>query len=100
MARYYEEEALIEALKSELLKHFSDSYVYSAINLFRKVLDNAPTTNITPKSETSNALLDLKRQVHDKAVYPYGYGFRSYITLREFDAILNNILMKYSEEKK
>ncbi len=51
-------------------------------------------------NDISNALLDLKRQVHDKAVYPYGHGIRSYITLREFDAILNNVLMKYSEEKK
>ena len=47
-----------------------------------------------------DALLDLKRQIHDKAVYPHLSGISPYISLKVFDAILNNTIKKYSEDKK
>ena len=40
-----------------------------------------------------DALLDLKRQIHDKAVYPSkSAGISPYISLKVFDAILQNYL--------
>ena len=42
-------------------------------------------------------LSDLKKAVHDKAVYPHipdGYDF---VNVKVFDAVLNNVLIKYTE---
>lgn len=44
-------------------------------------------------------LLDLKREIHDKAVYPYGADTYSHVNLKVFDAVLNNHINKYTEEK-
>lgn len=41
---------------------------------------------------TRNILHHLKRQIHDKAVYPHNAGIDAYITLKAFDAILQNYL--------
>ena len=36
-------------------------------------------------------LSDLKKEIHEKAVYPQCRDIPAYITLREFDAIIANI---------
>ncbi len=51
MARYYEEETLFQSAKDELLKYFSDSFVYTSAELFHKVLANTPAADVVPKSE-------------------------------------------------
>lgn len=59
-----------------------------------------PTADVAPKSEVVKILFDLKRQIHDKAVRPHSAGIDAYISLKVFDAVLQNIINKYTEEKK
>ncbi len=44
---------------------------------------------------TRDVLLDLKREIHNNAVYPHGYEVAPYITVKVFDAVLNNFIKKY-----
>lgn len=42
-------------------------------------------------------LLDLKREIHEKAIYPLGRDINSFVNLKVFDAVLNNIINKYTK---
>ena len=42
-------------------------------------------------------LLDLKREIHEKAIYPLGRDINSFVNLKVFDAVLNNIISKYTK---
>ena len=48
---------------------------------FRQMYDN-----------TRNLLLHLKREVHEKAVYPSVQGIDPYISLKVFDALINKLI--------
>jgi hypothetical protein len=48
-------------------------------------------------NETCKALLELKKQVHDHAVYTNSQDIPNYINLKVFDAILNNQIKRYAE---
>lgn len=90
MARYYEEETLFQSAKDELLKYFSDSFVYTSAELFHKVLANTPTADVVPKSEVEKFAEEIKLEFY-----------------REFDEIIPSIMAdkiddlvkKYTEEK-
>ncbi len=56
-------------------------------------LDNAK------REVTREILADLKRRIHDKAIYPKAIGVYSFINIKVFDAVLNNVLIKYTEGK-
>lgn len=43
-------------------------------------------------NEISKALLELKKQVHDHAVYTNSQDIPNYVNLKVFDAILQNYL--------
>ena len=47
------------------------------------------------KEGVRDALFALKREIHDKAVYPHSQEVQSFIGLREFDAILQTYINKY-----
>ncbi len=52
-----------------------------------------PAADVAPKSEVAkNVLLELKKQIHDKAVYTNSQDIPNYINLKVFDAILQNYL--------
>ena len=40
----------------------------------------------------TNALLELKRQIHDHAIYPHGAGINPCISLKLVDAIIQDAL--------
>ena len=48
-------------------------------------------------NETCKALLELKKQVHDHAVYTNSQDVANYVQLKVFDAVLNNVIKKYTE---
>lgn len=50
-------------------------------------------------SKAQDVILDLKKEIHDKAVYPRGLGVRPYITVAAFDAIINNKIEEIRNEK-
>lgn len=61
------------------VEHFCDKYM--------------PTADVAPKSEVAKeVLLELKKQVHDKAVYINSQDIPNYINLKVFDAILQNYI--------
>lgn len=74
MARYYEEETLFQSAKDELLKYFSDSFVYTSAELFHKVLANTPTADVAPKSEVKEAEAEIERLKHILDCYALQYG--------------------------
>ena len=44
-------------------------------------------------------LFELKRQIHDKAEYPHAIEAYPFVSLKVFDAVLNNLLKKYEGRK-
>lgn len=56
--------------------------------------------DVVPKSEVIGALSDVKRQIHEKAIYPHGAGIKPYISLNEIDAILVREIEKINGERK
>lgn len=45
-----------------------------------------------PVVDMTKVLSDLKRQIHDKAVYPNCHGVEPYISLKVFDAVINKLI--------
>ena len=57
-----------------------------------------PIADVAPKSEVAKkVLLELKKQIHDKAVYTNSQDIPNYIHLKVFDAVLNNCIKQYAE---
>lgn len=56
------------------------------------VIDMQPAADVVPKSELEHILSDLKKQIHDKAVYPNCHGVDPYISLKVFDAVINKLI--------
>ena len=48
--------------------------------------------DVVPKNEVANILSDLKKEIHDKAVYPNCHGVEPYISLKVFDAVINKLI--------
>ena len=46
------------------------------------------------KNAIQEALINLRRQIHDHAIYPHGAGINPYISLRVVDAIIQDALKK------
>lgn len=46
------------------------------------------------QSEVVKTLSDIKRQIHEKAIYPHGSGIDPYISLKVVDAIIQDALKK------
>ncbi len=88
MARYIDADALLSRLP--------DALPYKAS--VKRVLMQAPEADVAPKSEVAKeVLLDLKTAVHNKAVYPNCQGDYAFINLKVFNAVLQNVLKKYTE---
>lgn len=51
--------------------------------------------------KVKDALLDIKRKIHDAAVYPQGVGggVKPYITPKVVDAIINNKIEEIKNER-
>ena len=55
--------------------------------------DNFMTADVAPKTEAAkNALFELKKLIHNKAVYTNSQDIPNYIQLKVFDAILQNYI--------
>ena len=82
----------------EQAKYFGkDKEVYITIKNNTACKFFNPTADVAPKSEVAKELLsDLKKAVHDKAVYPHNEEF-AFINLRVFDTVIQSYLKKYAE---
>lgn len=49
-------------------------------------------TSETRKLKAKEVLSNLKRQIHDRAVYPNCHGVEPYISLKVFDAVINKFI--------
>jgi hypothetical protein len=63
------------------------------------VLVKIPIADVVPKSELEHILSDLKKQIHDRAVYPETRSVKPYISLKVVDAIINNKMEEFRNEK-
>ena len=92
MARYIDADALYKETEKKIAE--ANSYRMAIVDSeFLDLINDAETEDVAPKSEVAkNALLELKKQVHDKAVYTNSQDIPNYINLKVFDAILQNYL--------
>lgn len=85
-----------DALDAVLFALVGTGYQSRAIQAVRDV----PTADVAPKSEVARELLsDLKKAVHDKAVYSYTKEMYPYINLKVFDAVIADYLKRLEEKK-
>ena len=54
--------------------------------------------SVNNKTDQQDLLLKLKRDLHEKAIYPHGKGIDSYILLKVVDALINNYLRELGEK--
>jgi hypothetical protein len=112
MARYIDADKLLEQVNSlEQLarKRVSDTPTNSPAytryytqwqerERILSIIKAQPTADVVPKKEIANVLCDLKHKIHDKAVRPNNAGIDAYISLKVFDAILQNYLKRLEEK--
>jgi hypothetical protein len=59
------------------------------LKIFDKMVQDMPTADVVPKSEVAREILsDLKKKIHDRAVYPHNSHIDPYISLKAVDAII------------
>ena len=113
MARYYEETALIE-----FVKQYTPSIEgETTLECVERAIRNAPTAdfvpkkdyflikengevvNLTARKEIANVLSDLKIAVHNKAYHTNTKDIPTYVTLKTFDAVVQDFINKYDGRK-
>ena len=74
----------------------TDTYAYMGVKYDTEKCEHfILSADVAPKSEVARELLsDLKKTVHDKAVYSYSKEMYPYINLKVFDAILQDYINK------
>ena len=87
----------------ELIKHFNCEGAVmvfgGAINAVISRINVTPTADVVPRAELEHTLSDLKKEIHDKAVYPEARSVKPYISLKVVDAIINNTMEEVRTEK-
>lgn len=92
MARYAEWNKFIGNLKT-------DTWGVTNVNEVGIAFDKA-TADVAPKSEVAKEILsDLKKTVHDKAIYTYSKELAPYVNLKVFDAVIADYLRRLEEKK-
>lgn len=95
LLEYYEERHKNLCLKNGETDAYCQGYedaMYAAEHL-----DFA--ADVVPRAELEHILSDLKKQIHDKAVYPEARSVKPYISLKVVDAIIINKMEEIKNEK-
>lgn len=51
------------------------------------------------KNEQQEMLFKIRREIHDKAVFPYARGIDPFISIKVVDAIIGNYLRELEEKR-
>jgi hypothetical protein len=86
MARYIDADKLIDKIFPIGL--IDDGKYTINAKAIKMAVDSSPAADVAPKTELAKMLSDLKKTVHDKAVYSYSKDMYPYINLKVFDAIV------------
>lgn len=89
-------------------KYYNQASVYrvraNAENTIKEVSWRGEQAEVVPiqiiESTAIEILSDLKKEIHEKAVYPQCRDIPAYVTLREFDAIIANLSNRLYEKSK
>ena len=98
MARYIDADKLIEKIFPIGLVG-DGKYTINA-KAVKIAIDTTPTVDVAPKSEVEHTLFDLKKEIHDKAVYPEARSVKPYISLKVVDAIIINKMEEIKNERR
>lgn len=79
-----------------VIKAFPDAFENTQWE--KEPCDHFKCADVVPKKEIANVLSNLKHKIHDKAVRPNNAGIDAYISLKVFDAILQNFLKRLEEK--
>ena len=98
MVRYIDADALYKETEKKIAE--ANSYRMAVVDdEFLDLINDAFTEDVAPKAEVARELLsDLKKTVHDKAVYSYSKEMYPYINLKVFDAIIADYLKRLEEK--
>lgn len=110
MARYIDADELIKSIEKVASNfEFADGesdlfpYSYGELGGLRQaimIVEKAPTANVVSRNDNAIDIISgIKRQIQDRAVYPYKSGIDAYITLHVVDAIIRDELKKRMGEK-
>lgn len=105
MARYIDADELESKLFRDGIAGIFLNYprrIKFTIGEIRGMLKNeriAPTADVVPRAELEHILSDLKKEIHDKAVYPHKCGIEPYISLKKVDAVIQKYVEKVRGEK-
>ena len=91
MARYIDADKLIDKIFPIGL--IDDGKYTINAKAIKMAIDSCPTADVAPKSEIANLLSDLKKAVHDKAVYPHNNEY-AFVNLKVFDAVIQDFIKK------
>lgn len=99
MARYIDADKLIEFITKGLNNpDKTKAFGYDAIEILTEI-EYAPTADVVPKKEIVNVLYDLKIAVHNKAYHTNTKDIPTYVTLKTFDAVVQDLINKYDGRK-
>ena len=99
--RYIDADAICTYFKA-LAEQAEMEGLYNIAHIYKRCLqlvNDAPTADVVPRAELEHILSDLKKQIHDKAVYPETRSVKPYISLKVVDAIINNKMEEFRNEK-
>ena len=98
MARYIDVEDALKIIDSYAKTVTSDGKV--VVDAIRDIVAIiTPTADVVPKKEIANVLRDLKITVHNKAYHTNTKDIPTYVTLKTFDAVVQDLINKYDGRK-
>lgn len=92
----------VDIIANDINQHCADlAETYCGGTNCLTCLAHALTAKGYRKQSKANLTLlsELKKEVHDRAVYPCSQEMHSYISLRAFDGIIQKYINKYRENK-
>ena len=91
MARYIDADELYRETEKKI-KANHECRMAVVDDEFLDLINDAFTEDVVPRAEIEHILSDLKKEIHDKAVYPNNSGIDPYISLKVFDAVINKLI--------
>ena len=98
MARYIDADELYRETEKKI-KANHECRMAVVDDEFLDLINDAFTEDVVPRAEIEHILSDLKKEIHDKAVYPEARSVKPYISLKVVDAIIINKMEEIKNEK-
>ena len=93
MARYIDADELYRETEKKIKAN--NEYRMAVVDdEFLDLINDAFTEDVVPRAELEHTLSDLKKKIHDKAVFPNNGAVSPYINLKVLDAVIQKHIDK------